>query len=67
MIVQYSLKYDPRRRRPLTDAEIAAIEARAPRDDEIAYDEDCPPSTPEQLRQFRRVHVPTDTQTGSGS
>ena len=60
MIVQYSLKSDPRHRRPLTDAEIAAIEARAPRDEDIPYDEDCPPSTPEQLRQFRRVHPQPD-------
>ena len=56
MIVEYTLKYDPSHRRPLTDAEIAAIEARAPKDEDIAFDEDCPPSTPEQLKRFKRVH-----------
>ena len=39
----------------MTEAEIAAIETRAPRDEDIAYDEDCPPSTPEQLELFRRA------------
>ena len=67
MIVQYSLKYDPKHYHPLTDKEIAAIEARAPEDDEIAYDEECPPSTPEQLRQFRRVHPRPDDRPASGN
>lgn len=65
MIVQYSLNYEPRHRRPLTEKEIAAIEARAPRDEDIAFDEDCPPSTPEQLKQFRRVHPRIDNQSVS--
>ncbi len=56
MIVTYSLKIDPEPRRPLTAEEIAELEARAPRDEDIAYDADCPPSTPEQLEQFRRVY-----------
>ena len=25
-------------------------------DDDIVYDEDCPPQTPEQLKKFRRVN-----------
>ena len=25
-------------------------------DDEIVFDEDCPPQTPEQLKQFKRVN-----------
>ena len=32
------------------------IEARAPRDEDIVYDEDCPEMTEEQLKQFKRVH-----------
>ena len=56
MIVEYTLEYEPVRRRPLTKAEIAAIEAHAPKDEDIAFDEDCPPSSPEQLKQFKRVH-----------
>ena len=56
MKVKYTLKRDPRPRRPLTSEEIAEIEARAPRDADILYDEDCPPMTEEQLKQFRRVN-----------
>ena len=56
MIVTYEVKINPKPRKPLTPEEIAAIEARAPRDEDIVYDEDCPPMTEEQLRQFRRVH-----------
>ena len=40
----------------LTREQIAEIEARAPRDEDIVYDEDCPPMTDEQLRQFKRVN-----------
>ena len=25
-------------------------------DDDIVFDEDCPPQTPEQLKQFKRVN-----------
>ena len=25
-------------------------------DDDIVYDEDCPPQTPEQLKKFKRVN-----------
>ncbi len=56
MIVTYELKINPKPRKPLTPDEIAAIEARAPRDEDIVYDEDCPEMTDEQLRQFKRVH-----------
>ena len=56
MIVTYEIKINPKPRKPLTPEEIAAIEARAPRDEDIVYDEDCPPMTDEQLRQFKRVH-----------
>ena len=56
MIVTYELNINPVPRKPLTAREIAAIEARAPRDEDIVYDEDCPPMTEEQLRQFKRVY-----------
>ena len=64
MIVTYEIKINPKPRKPLTPEEIAAIEARAPRDEDIVYDEDCPPMTDEQLRQFRRVH-PRPEDSGS--
>ena len=67
MNVTYELNLDPKPRRPLTDKEIAELEARAPRDEDIAFDEDCPPSTPEQLKQFRRVHPhPAADRTAAG-
>ena len=56
MIVTYEIKIDPKPRKPLTPEEIAAIEAKAPRDEDIVYDDDCPEMTEEQLRQFKRVH-----------
>lgn len=56
MIVTYEIKINPKPRKPLTAEEIAAIEARAPRDEDIVYDEDCPEMTDEQLKQFKRVH-----------
>ena len=56
MIVTYEIKINPKLRKPLTAEEIAAIEARAPRDEDIVYDEDCPEMTEEQLKQFKRVH-----------
>ena len=68
MIVTYEIKINPKPRKPLTPEEIAAIEARAPRDEDIVYDEDCPSMTDEQLRQFRRVHPrPEDTGTSRKS
>ena len=56
MIVTYEIKTNPKPRKPLKPEEIAAIEARAPRDEDIVYDDDCPEMTDEQLRQFKRVH-----------
>ena len=56
MTVTYNLPLHPKRRKPLTPEQIAIIEARAPRDEDIVYDEDCPPMTDEQLKQFRRVN-----------
>ena len=56
MTVSYEIKLNPKPRKPLTPEKIAAIEAQAPRDEDIVYDKDCPPMTEEQLRQFRRVH-----------
>jgi len=56
MIVTYEIKVNPKPRKPLTPEEIAAIEAQAPRDEDIVYDEDCPEMTEEQLRKFKRVH-----------
>ena len=56
MNVTYEIKINPKPRKPLTAEEIAAIEARAPRDEDIVYDDDCPEMTDEQLKQFKRVH-----------
>ena len=55
MVVKRRLNIERKPRKPLTEAEIAEIEARAPQDEDIAYDEDCPPSTPEQLELFHRA------------
>ena len=55
MMVRYELKPNPKPRKPLTPEEIAEIEARAPRDEDIVYDEDCPKMTDEQLKQFKRA------------
>ena len=60
MIVRYALKPSRKPRQPLTPEQIAEIEARAPRDEEIVYDEDCPEMTDEQLRQFKRVRPLSD-------
>ena len=62
MTVKYTLKRDARLRPPLTSEQIAEIEARAPREEDITYDADCPPMTEEQLRRFKRVNPrPRDT------
>ena len=60
MIVRYALTRTPNPRPPLTPERIAELEARAPRDEEIVFDEDCPEMTDEQLRQFKRVHPLSD-------
>ena len=54
MVEEMALKRS-KPRRPLTDEQIAEIESRAPKDEDIAYDEDCPPTTPEQAANFRRA------------
>ena len=41
-------------RKPLTDEQIAEIEAKAPKDEVIVFDEDCPPTHPEKLAEFHR-------------
>ena len=56
MIITYNPAPEQRRVRHLTREEIARIEARAPKDEEITYDEDCPPMTEEQLLRFKRVN-----------
>ena len=50
MVVTYELKPG---QKP-TPEQIARIREAAKRP--IVFDEDCPPSTPEQLKQFKRVH-----------
>ncbi len=60
MMIRYVLNVNAKPRPPLTPEEIAEIEARAPRDDEIVYDKDCPKMTEEQLRQFKRVNPSLD-------
>lgn len=60
MTVKYTLKRNLTPRQALTSEQIAEIEARAPRDDEIFYDEDCPRMTEEQLKQFKRVNPRPD-------
>ena len=39
---------------PLTPEQIKRLDAL--KDRPITFDEDCPPMTDEQLRQFKRVH-----------
>lgn len=56
MIISYEIKGAPKRHKPLTAEQILEIEMRAPRDEDIVYDDDCPEMTDEQLRQFRRVN-----------
>ena len=50
MIVTYNLNPNT----PLTPEQIKRLDAL--KDRPIVFDEDCPPMTEEQLRQFRRVH-----------
>ena len=64
MTVTYNLPLHPKPRKPLTPEQIALIEARAPKDEDITYDEDCPEMTDEQLRQFKRAH-PRPENSGS--
>ncbi|MBQ6987403.1 MAG: hypothetical protein IJR48_02055 [Oscillibacter sp.] len=55
MTVRYTLK----RGQPLTPAQIAELDAL--KDRPIVFDEDCPETTEEQLRQFRRVNPRPDS------
>lgn len=55
MTVRYTLK----RGQPLTPAQIAELDAL--QDRPIVFDEDCPETTEEQLRQFRRVNPRPDS------
>lgn len=42
---------------PLTPEQEAELDALSKMSDEdIVFDEDCPPQTPEQLKQFKRVN-----------
>lgn len=42
---------------PLTPEQEAELDALAKMsDDDIVYDEECPPQTEEQLKQFKRVN-----------
>ena len=56
MVINYTLKLSSERRKPLTPEQIAEIESKAPRDEEIVYDKDCPPMTDEQLKHFKPVN-----------
>lgn len=42
---------------PLTPEQEAELDALSKmRDEDIVFDEDCPPQTPEQLAKFKRVN-----------
>ena len=42
---------------PLTPEQEAELDALSKMtDDDIVFDEDCPPQTPEQLKKFKRVN-----------
>ncbi|MBQ9493832.1 MAG: hypothetical protein IJR54_08905 [Oscillibacter sp.] len=55
MTVKYTLK----RGQPLTPAQVAELDAL--KDRPIIFDEDCPETTEEQLRKFRRVNSHPDS------
>ena len=55
MTVQYTLQ----RGQPLTPAQIAELDAL--KDRPIVFDEECPETTEEQLRQFKRVNPRKDS------
>lgn len=54
-----TVKYTLRRGQPLTPAQIAELDAL--KDRPIVFDEDCPETTEEQLRNFKRVNPCSDT------
>lgn len=50
---------------PLTEEQKAELEAlKQMTDDDIVYDEECPPQTDEQLKQFKRVNPRKKKATG---
>ncbi len=52
-----TVTYILRKGQPLTEEQIARLEAlKQMSDDDIVYDEDCPKLTDEELKQFRRVN-----------
>ena len=44
----------PMKLTPEQEAELDALAKMS--DDDIVFDEDCPPQTPEQLKKFKRVN-----------
>jgi hypothetical protein len=58
------ITYDRKRGTPLTPEQIAEIEKA--KSLPFVYDDDCPPMTDEQLRQFKRVTPRNDHRTASG-
>ena len=51
---------------PLTPEQIAELDALSKMsDDDLVFDEDCPPQTEEQLKQFRRVNPRPKKQAAS--
>ena len=48
------IRYTLKRGQPLTPEQISELDALEDRP--IVFDEDCPPMTEEQLKQFRRVN-----------
>ena len=58
--------YILRRGQPLTPEQEAELDALAKMsDDDIVYDEDCPPQTEKQLKKFKRVNPRRKEQTAS--
>ena len=52
-----TVTYILRKGQPLTEEQIARLEAlKQMSDDDIVYDEDCPKLTDEELKQFRPVN-----------
>lgn len=52
-----TVTYILRKGQPLTEEQKAELEAlKHMTDDDIVFDEDCPPQTDEQLKQFKRVN-----------
>ena len=61
-----TVTYILRRGQPLTEEQLAELEAlKQMSDDDIVYDEDCPKLTEVQLKQFRRVNPRRKEQAAS--